>query len=130
MTPCLLDSNALIALSVAEHEHHQRVASWVGGVERVALCPVVEGALVRFAVRVGLGRAAASALLAQLHGDPRCEFWPDAISYCDADLSQVHGHRQVTDAYLVSLAANRGGVVATFDRGLARSHAGRAVLIA
>ena len=28
------------------------------------------------------------------------------------------GHRQTTDAYLVSLAVSRGGVLATFDRGM------------
>jgi len=53
VTTHLLDANVLIALTVAEHEHHDRASRWVAGIERFALCPVVEGALVRFLVRVG-----------------------------------------------------------------------------
>jgi len=30
----------------------------------------------------------------------------------------LHGHRQLTDAYLVALASRRKGVLATFDRGV------------
>jgi len=53
VTTFLLDANVLIALTVEEHEYHQRVAAWLAGVERVALCPIVEGALIRFLVRIG-----------------------------------------------------------------------------
>ena len=48
------------------------------------------------------------------------EFWPDDLEVSRAipvDLPLV-GHRQVTDAYLVALAASRGGVLATLDRGV------------
>jgi predicted nucleic acid-binding protein len=52
---------------------------------------------------------------------PACDFWPDSLSYVNADLGHVRGHRQLTDAYLVSLAAGRvGTAVATLDEGLAR----------
>ena len=44
MTVHLLDANALIALVVAEHEHHHRAAAWVAGADRIAICPVTEGA--------------------------------------------------------------------------------------
>lgn len=51
------------------------------------------------------------------------EFWPDSLSYADAELDQVRGHRQVTDAYLASLAGSRPGArLATMDRGLAKFH--------
>ena len=46
MTTYLLDANVLIALTVAEHEHHELVSSWAAGGQRIALCPVVEGSLV------------------------------------------------------------------------------------
>ncbi|UUT34755.1 hypothetical protein [Microbacterium elymi] len=43
-------------------------------------------------------------VLIGVHQHPKAEFWPDAVSYADGNLSEVRGHRQVTDAYLLSLA--------------------------
>ena len=119
MTTYLLDANVLIALTVVEHEHHERATTWAAGIDRFALCPVVEGALVRFLVRIGESATVATQLLGALHAMRGCEFWPDGLSYVDADLRHVRGHRQVTDAYLVSLAAGRpGSRLATLDEGL------------
>ncbi len=129
MTTYLLDANVLIALTVAEHEHHERAATWAAGIERFALCPVVEGALVRFLVRVGESIAVAAQLLRAIHAVPRCEFWPDALSYDSADLGHVRGHRQVTDAYLTSLAVDRHGVLATLDEGLNRDRPDATLLL-
>jgi uncharacterized protein len=125
----LLDANALIALSVTDHEHHDVASRWAATTERFAVCPVVEGALVRFLVRVGEGPATAVAVLSALHEDPRSEFWEDSISYVTAGLDHVVGHRQVTDAYLAALAASRGGRLATFDQGLVEALPDTAVLI-
>jgi uncharacterized protein len=117
----LLDANVLIALSIAEHEHHRRVSTWLATVERVAVCPIVEGALVRFLVRVGESARTAAQVVDQIRANPRCDFWPDALSYADIDLSNVRGHRQVTDAYLVALATTHDGCqLATLDGALAR----------
>ena len=118
MTVNLLDANVLIALTVAEHEHHRPASAWAA-TNGFALCPVVEGALVRFLVRLGESHATATAVLSALHSSERCEFWPDSVSYARTDLSQVTGHRQVTDAYLVGLATSRGARLVTFDRRLA-----------
>jgi len=115
----LLDANTLIALVIADHEHHDTAAQWAAGVEEIALCPIVEGALVRFLVRVGESPTTAIATLSALYGSQRCAFWPDAISYAAAELGHVIGHRQVTDAYLAALAASRGCRLATFDQALA-----------
>lgn len=115
----LLDANALIALVVADHEHHTPAARWANEVDGIALCPAVEGALVRFLVRAGEGHATAVAILSALYHSPRCVFWEDAISYRSVGLGHVVGHRQVTDAYLAALARSRGGRLATFDRALA-----------
>ena len=121
MTTYLLDANALIALTVEEHEHHLRVAAWLASVESVALCPIVEGSLVRFLVRIGESVSVAAEVLRLLHANPRCEFWPDSVSYADADIRGVRGHRQVTDAYLVALVAARGDArLATLDQALAQ----------
>ena len=121
MTAYLLDANVLIALTVVEHEHHDRTTRWAAQVDRVALCPVIEGALVRFLVRIGESAGAATALLHEIKSNPRCDFWPDSLSYADADLAHVHGHKQETDAYLASLAGANGGLLATFDAALARA---------
>ncbi len=115
----LLDANALIALVVADHEHHAPATRWAAAVDGIALCPMVEGALVRFLVRTGEAQATAVAILSALYRSPRCEFWEDALSYEAVELGHVLGHRQVTDAYLVALANSRGGRLATFDRALA-----------
>lgn len=131
MTTYLLDADVLIAMTVEEHEHHQRVAAWLAAVEHVALCPVVEGSLVRFLVRIGESVDTATEVLRRFHADPRCEFWPDSVTYAEADLDGVRGHRQVTDAYLVALAASHGDArLATLDRALAQMKPEATALIA
>jgi uncharacterized protein len=122
----LLDANAVIALVIAEHEHHGRVTAWIQQANRIALCPITEGAMVRYLIRVGETAATASQLLTALRQSPRVDFWPDSISYTDAALEHVTGHRQVTDAYLASLAASRQARLATLDKALA-AELGRAV---
>lgn len=125
----LLDANALIALVITEHEHHRRVAVWTAAVERIALCPISEGAMIRYLIRVGETAATASRLLGELRESLKTEFWPDSISYTDATLAHVTGHRQVTGAYLASLATSRGTKLATFDEPLAKALAQQVLLI-
>jgi len=117
----LLDAGTLIALVIANHEHHDRAARWAAGVDGIALCPIVEGALVRFLVRAGEAQATAVAILSALYRSPRCDFWEDSLSYEVVELGHVVGHRQVTDAYLAALAKSRGSRLATFDRALAEA---------
>ena len=125
----LLDANVLIALTVEEHEHHERSITWAVNVERFAVCPIVEGALVRFLVRLGESAATAAHVVHRIRELPSCEFWTDSISYADVDLDQVVGHRQVTDAYLVSLARTHSAALATLDAGLASSVPHHTVLL-
>ena len=130
MTTHLLDANVLIALTVEEHEHHLSVVAWLTTVETVAVCPIVEGALMRFLVRIGESVSGATGALRLLHANPRCEFWPDSVSYADADTSEVRGHRQVTDAYLVALVAARGNArLATLDQALSKASPALTTLI-
>ena len=129
MTTYLLDAEVLIALTVAEHEHHERAATWAATIDRFAVCPVVEGALIRFLVRIGESAAAATEVLRAVRGLPRCEFWPDSVSYTEVGLEQVRGSRQVTDAYLVALAQVNGGLLATLDEALAVEFADTTLLL-
>lgn len=129
MTSHLLDANVLIALCVRDHEHHDRATAWLTAAGRFAVCPVVEGALARFLIRVGETTDTAAAVLAGVRAADRCEFWSDSISYTAVDLSSVRGHRQVTDSYLAALAVERGGRLATFDRALADRHPDACTLI-
>jgi toxin-antitoxin system PIN domain toxin len=122
VTTYLLDDNVLIALTVSEHVHHARASAWAGTIDRFAVCPVVEGALVRFLVRAGERAAAAQQVVRALADRPGYDFWPDSLSYAETDLAGVLGHRQVTDAYLVGLAGeHRRGLLATLDESLARN---------
>lgn len=130
MTTYLLDANVLIALTIKEHEHHERASAWMAGIDRFALCPIVEGALVRFFVRLGESAATAIAVLTAVRALSSCEFWPDDVSYLETDVSHVIGHRQVTDAYLLDLARHhRGAGLATFDEGLATVDPSRVALV-
>lgn len=129
MSTFLLDANVLIALTVAEHQHHDRSSDWIAEVGKFAVCPIVEGALIRFLVRLGEAANTAQAVLSGVQSHPRYEFWSDSISYIDAELATVHGHRHVTDAYLVSLARSRGGVLATLDQSLTHRHPDHSLLL-
>lgn len=129
MTTYLLDANVLIALTVAEHEHHDRASRWARGIERFALCPIAEGALVRFLIRIGESATAAIAVLRAVHALPRCDFWPDSLTYVDAGVSHVRGYRQVTDVYLATLADTNGGVLATLDEALADEFPAKTFLV-
>lgn len=115
----LLDSNVLIALAIAEHEHHDRAAAWFGEDDRdFAVCPTVQGSLVRFVIRMGESAATAAALVQAMSAHERVTFWPDGVSYTDVSLSDLTGHRQVTDTYLAAIAVAHEGLLATFDTSL------------
>ncbi|MFX0539453.1 TA system VapC family ribonuclease toxin [Ornithinimicrobium sp. Y1847] len=118
----LLDANVLIALTLREHEHHDRAALWLASVGDYAVCPIVEGELVRFLLRLGEPAAAATAVLATIASQDRSRHWADDVPFSAVDLSGVRGYRQVTDTYLVALARAHGGLLATFDQGLVHAH--------
>ena len=126
----LLDSNVLIAATVADHVHHDVVESWFSQrAEPFATCPITQGALVRFLLRNGATAREAVDILRGLSAAGGHEFWTDELDYADVDMRGVVGHRQVTDAYLAGLARSRGGRLATLDRALAVLHDDVALLL-
>lgn len=124
----LLDTNVLVALLWAPHRHHSRVHSWFkahrsGG---WATSPMTQAGFVRITSNPAFSADAVSppealSLLKTNMAAPDHMFWPDdvaltqAVEYAGARLV---GHQQVTDAYLLGLAMQRGGVLATLDRGI------------
>ena len=125
MTTYLLDANVVIALAVAEHEHHERASDWLETIDSFAVSPVIEGALVRFLVRLGERAASAAQVVRAVHAADGYQFWADDQSYGTIDLTHVRGHHQVTDAYLLGLVrahdkARNPARLATLDEALAQ----------
>jgi toxin-antitoxin system PIN domain toxin len=119
----LLDGNVLVALSVADHVHHEAAATWFSSTTSpFATTPGTQGTLLRFLIRAGMVATDAFSVMEGLRRHPRHQFWPDDLPYEASMLRTVVGHRQVTDAYLVAVARARGGRVATLDRGMAAAH--------
>lgn len=122
--PCLLDANVLIAMADEAHDHHAVVAEWVSAGHPWALCPITEGAVVRYLIRRGVSAAECQQALTDWKARDNVQFWADSLGYDVVDLRQTMGHRQITDAYLLALAVEHRTVLVTLDAGiLARSRA-------
>lgn len=128
----LLDGNVLVALADQSHVHHAAAERWFHALQlHFASCPITQDRLVRvlMSTRAVADAESARIPLRSLLEHPRHRFWPDAIDYLQMDWKGVLGHRQVTDAYLASVARSNGGRLATFDQGLAALHPDVAELI-
>ena len=129
MTGFLLDVNVLLALLWPAHTHHESALRWFARHARQgwATCPITQAGFVRIVSNPGFSPDAptvqhAIAVLRESQSHPGHQFWPDELELADAVQpfeGRLHGHQNLTDAYLLGLAAHRGGKLATFDRGLA-----------
>jgi len=117
----LLDVNALVALGFANHEFHDRVASWVRArpAPTLATCAITELGFIRVLAQApayGLTVTQARTLLVSMKraAVPRFAFLAD-----DRDISHlptwVKAPKQITDGHLVELAMANGGTLATLD---------------
>jgi toxin-antitoxin system PIN domain toxin len=123
----LLDVNALVALAWPNHVHHAPAREWFRRHHREgwATCPVTESGFVRVSSNPRATPEArtpgeAVLLLRRLVEVPGHEFWADDVSLARSErlpIERLTGHRQVADAHLLLLAAERGGRLVTFDRG-------------
>ena len=119
----LLDVNVLIALSDPTHVHHGRVRRWFHSNEREAwaTCPLTENGLVRILGHPNYPDFAgttddARAILAALTSAPGHQFWADDLSLVDhQSFPRLPISRHLTDCYLLALAVQRGGQLATLD---------------
>lgn len=124
----LLDVNLLVALAWPSHVHHGVAHRWFRRIHEDgwATCPLTESGFVRVSCnRLVLPEPAsprdAVLLLRQLIELPGHAFWSDDVSIARSQafaLDHLTGHRQVTDAHLLTLAAQHGGRLATLDRGI------------
>ncbi|CAN5377192.1 DNA-binding protein [soil metagenome] len=123
----LLDANVLIALIDQDHVHHDYAQAWFA--ETVtggwATCPITEMAFLRIAGRASYqlpgGPAEMADILKQVLSRPGHVFWADSLSLVASplvDSGKLTNHSQVTDTYLLALAAQNNGQLATFDRRL------------
>ena len=124
----LLDANLLIALTHGAHVHHAEAHRWFAVLphRRWASCSLTQLAFVRLTSnpRVAvetISPAEAMQALVTMTGQAGHEYWPDSpepVSTPTLRSAALVGHRQVTDAYLLGLAAHKGQRLATLDRGL------------
>jgi toxin-antitoxin system PIN domain toxin len=127
---CLLDVNALIALIDSDHVQHEAVHGWfaVNASKGWATCPITENGVVRVLSQPAYpsGQRSPSDVIGVLRRlkasqGKTHQFWADEISLTDEARFQakyIIGARQVTDVYLLGLAAQHGGKLVSFDRSL------------
>jgi len=120
----LLDINVLIALSDPDHVFHSAAKTWwvMNREQGWASCPLTQNGCVRIISQPGYPNpqtaTAVIKLLAHTCKDSCHEFWSDDASLLDPGQfhhSHIHGHRQITDLYLLGLAVKHGGRLVTFD---------------
>ena len=95
---------------------------------RWATCPLTQLGFIRLSSNPAFTSdavtpAAALAMLGTMTALDGHEFWPDEVDCVTAVFPtgmRMTGHRQVTDAYLFSLARARLGCLATLDRRMSR----------
>ncbi len=122
----LLDVNVLVALVWDSHVHHVAAREWftreaAGG---WATSPVTESGFVRVSsnpkvLPSPVSVADAVSVLTQLRSLPGHRFVVDDVSPTDDDVPKLSGHRQVTDAQLLTLARRQAIPLVTFDAGIA-----------
>jgi uncharacterized protein len=128
LTRYLLDANLLIALTHAAHIHHAEAHAWFAEQpkRRWATCAMTQLAFVRLTsnpkvVGSEITPAQAMQALDAMAAQPAHEYWADSpapLGLATMQSAALVGHRQVTDAYLLGLAAARKQRLATLDRGL------------
>lgn len=124
----LLDANALIALGWPAHEHHDAVREWFRRHARQgwATCALTQAAFVRIVSQPAFsGRAISIAEVSELllrntahpqHRLLELDFGFEQVAGCCS--GGLLGHRQITDAWLLTLAARHQCRLVTFDTGV------------
>lgn len=121
----LLDVNVLLALLDADHVDHGAARQWLSGeiASGWASCAITQNSVVRILSQPRypspVSPAQAIARLRRATATRHHAYWTCETSLLDPeriDPSRVHGPKQVTDVYLLALAARHEGRFVTFDR--------------
>jgi uncharacterized protein len=121
----LLDVNFLIALTDPGHQFHLSAKCWIAkeAAQGWASCPLTQNGCIRIvsqsSYRFPVPLLEAIHTLRDICTSPHHTFWGNELSLLDDqvfDHSKIHGHRQLTDIYLLALAVKHGGRLVTFDR--------------
>lgn len=121
----LLDVNLVLALLDQAHVHNEAAEQWFStpGLQ-CALCAFTEAGVLRFLTRPKTGDMSmeqVTAMLERLKIQPGFRYQPitaDWQTLTKPFSRRVHGHNQVTDAYLLGLAVREGLVLTTFDKAI------------
>jgi toxin-antitoxin system PIN domain toxin len=121
----LLDVNVLVALAWDSHVHHAAIRAWfaANSGKGWATCPITESGFVRVSsnpkvLPSAIGVEAARRVLEALRAVDGHRFLVDDVSIGAPDVPTMLGHRQVTDAHLLTLARRQGVRLVTFDAGV------------
>ncbi len=124
----LLDANALIALGWPTHEHHPRMLKWFSQHARAgwASTAFTQSAFVRIVSQPAFsGRSIAIGEVAELllrnTAHPKHRLVALDFGFADvwaACTGGILGHRQITDAWLLTAAIRNGMKLITFDAGV------------
>jgi toxin-antitoxin system PIN domain toxin len=124
----LLDVNLLVALAWPNHVHHRPAREWFRSRRGAgwATCSATQAGFVRVSsngrmIPSAVTPGEAFALLSRMTALPGHSFWIDDVDLSTTGLisrDTLVGSQQVTDAHLLAVALSRGGVLATFDRGI------------
>lgn len=125
----LLDANALIALGWPAHEHHAPMLAWFRrhAAQGWATTAMTQSAFVRIVSQpafspIVMTVARVAELLLRNTAHPKHRLLPmdfgfeDVLGCCTGGL---YGHRQISDAYLLTAASRQSCKLVTFDAGVA-----------
>ena len=124
----LLDVNALIALLDPDHVWHETARRWLRDniVHGWATCPVTQNGALRIMSQQTYSNPllpdSVAKLLQEAIDTEHHEFWPGASLLTPGVIEwpQVAGPKQITDLYLLALAAQNNGRLVTFDERIAK----------
>jgi toxin-antitoxin system PIN domain toxin len=122
-TRFLPDVNVLLALTLRGHEFYSIATKWFAGrgSSEFLLCPLTETSFLRLSTEPKVGNQRlrdAIFLLREFSTLAGFRYLPISGSWLNLTapfLWRLHGHKQVTDAYLLGLAVHENAVLVTLD---------------
>jgi uncharacterized protein len=123
----LLDVNLLYALHFSQHIHYATAQSWYVKQNRdtLATCSITQCGLLRLLMIGVVGQTLeieeARKVLNRFTQKSNHLYWadsPQVLALTQPIAHRLQGHRQITDAYLLGLAAHNKAKLATMDKGI------------